>query len=140
MVFTSQIAVTGRIDLARRLLEGKYGRVAGGVNDNKTGVHSTMNSQHIRPIITFSLVAAAVAFGMVLSGSLGLTSSGVTATQERPIAVPQTVEAPVTGLPGFADLAEVVSPAVVSIGATTIEEASDERMGAATRSSVLRPA
>ena len=86
-----------------------------------------MNSQGIRPIITLSLVAAAVAFGMVLSGSLGVTPSGTTATQERPIHVPQRVEAPITGLPGFADLAEAVSPAVVSIGATTIEEASDRQ-------------
>jgi serine protease Do len=84
-----------------------------------------MNSSRIRPIITVSLVAAAVAFGMVLAGSLGLTTPGDSATQERPIEVPQKVTAPVTGLPGFAGLAEAVAPAVVSIGATTIEEASE---------------
>ena len=86
-----------------------------------------MKTEHIRPIITFSLVVAAVAFGMVLAGSLGVTSPGVTETQERPVQVPQRVEAPaVAGVPSFADLAEAVSPAVVSIASTTIEEASQE--------------
>ena len=84
-----------------------------------------MNRQTYRPIVTVSAIAAAVAFGMVIAGSLGLTvpSDSAPAAQEQPVRVPQEVSAPIqAGLPGFADLAEAVSPAVVSIGATTIEE------------------
>ena len=86
-----------------------------------------MNSQKIRPFMTLSLVAAAVAFGMVLAGGLGVTTPSESAPeQEQPVRVPQRVAAPVaTGLPSFADLAEAVSPAVVSIASVTIEESSE---------------
>lgn len=89
-----------------------------------------MNRQTVRPILTASAIIAAVAFGMVIAGSLGLTGviDSAPPAQERPVTVPQEVSAPVAaGLPGFADLAEAVSPAVVSIGATTIEEGGGER-------------
>jgi serine protease Do len=71
-----------------------------------------------------SIVAGAIAFGMVLAGALDVTPIGSTApAQERPIEVPQQVTGPqAMALPGFADLAEAVSPAVVSIASTTIAE------------------
>jgi len=76
--------------------------------------------------MTFSIVAAAVAFGMVLAGGLGVTTPSDSATeQEHPVRMPQRVSAPVaSAFPSFADLAAAVSPAVVSIGAVTIEEPS----------------
>jgi serine protease Do len=86
-----------------------------------------MNSQKIRPFMTLSLVAAAVAFGMVLAGGMGVTTPSESAPeQEQPVRVPQRVAAPAaTSFPSFADLAEAVSPAVVSIASVTIEESAE---------------
>ena len=87
-----------------------------------------MNSHQIRPFVTMSIVAGAIAFGMVLAGALDVTPIGSTApAQERPIEVPQQVTGPqAMALPGFADLAEAVSPAVVSIASTTIAEEAED--------------
>ena len=75
-----------------------------------------------------ALVVSATIFGMVLAGGTDLVS-GVHADPE-----PQNEESSAVivapepmGLPGFADLAAAVSPAVVSIQATKIERASDRR-------------
>ena len=86
-----------------------------------------MKSQLTRPFVTFSAIAAAVVFGMVLASGLGITTPSDSApNQEQPVRVSQQVLAPVTsGLPGFADLAEAVSPAVVAVASTTIAEAED---------------
>ena len=87
-----------------------------------------MKTQMTRPLVTFSAIVAAVAFGMVLASGLGMTRPSDSApSQEEPVRVPQEVLAPVkSALPGFADLAEAVSPAVAAIASTTIAEASDE--------------
>jgi len=77
-----------------------------------------MSSERRRQFVTFALILGAVAFGMVLAGSFDLTRPGA--------AEPQMVQSsganPASGLPGFADLAQAVSPAVVSIESVTIEK------------------
>jgi len=74
-----------------------------------------------RRIATLSLLAGAVAFGMVLAGALDLSPVGLAA----PAAAPASQEPGLSaGSPvpfgSFADLAEHVLPAVVSIDAQTI--------------------
>ncbi|HEV8630975.1 MAG TPA: trypsin-like peptidase domain-containing protein [Thermoanaerobaculia bacterium] len=66
------------------------------------------------------LVVGAVAFGMVLAGSVQWTPAGWTSPAEDAGAV--SVHAG-GGLPGFADLAEAVAPAVVTIRAVSFQEA-----------------
>jgi len=66
------------------------------------------------------LVVAAVAFGMVLAGGLGWTPAGLADDAPAPQAVQGVTAA---GLPGFADLADAVGPAVVSIRADTFRAA-----------------
>src|ERR1700726_1184576 len=80
-----------------------------------------------RQVSTFVLVLGAVVFGMVLAGGWGMTMPGMTQT---PAASPpasrvaeSTAAATTHGLPSFADLAEPVDPAIVSIQASTIEKA-----------------
>ena len=87
-----------------------------------------MNDNLGRQSWTVMLVAAAVVFGMVLAASSDLTPQ---ALAEAGGGQPVTMEQPAhTGLPNFADLAAAVSPAVVSIQATRIEE---QRGGGAMR-------
>jgi serine protease Do len=84
-----------------------------------------MSNGRSRPILSFALLVAAVLFGVVLAGGLDLTPTGAAAP-----AVPEPAEsgsgvraaaAGGTGyLPSFADLAEKVLPAVVSVDAQTI--------------------
>ena len=75
-----------------------------------------------RRLATFSMLAGAVVFGMVLAGALDLGPAGLAA----PAPAGSTAEAAPAGpsiaapLPSFADLAERVLPAVVSIDAQTI--------------------
>jgi serine protease Do len=82
-----------------------------------------MSSERRRQFVTFALILGAVTFGMILAGSFNLTPEGA--------ADPQVVEPvgvnPSSGLPGFADLAQAVSPAVVSIESVTIEKNSGRR-------------
>jgi serine protease Do len=90
-----------------------------------------MNSQPSRRLLTLLLIFGAVVFGMVLAGSLDLTAPSVSdpEPQSSSVAASDTA-APATsaaGLPSFADLAEHVSPAVVSIAATTFERRSSRR-------------
>src|ERR1700674_3380193 len=79
-----------------------------------------------RQVSTFLLVLGAVIFGMVLAGGLGMTMPGLTQTTDSSLSASRTAEstAPATthGLPSFADLAEAVDPAIVSIQASTIEK------------------
>jgi serine protease Do len=81
-----------------------------------------MKNQSGRNLVTLLLVFGALIFGMVLAGSLNLTSPGHGA--------PDTVSPPnqkvspsfqPSGLPGFADLAEQVAPAVVSVITASFE-------------------
>jgi serine protease Do len=77
-----------------------------------------MNSAS-RRLATFTMLAGAVAFGMVLAGALDLGPAGMAApAQSVAAAAPPAAGAP---YPSFADLAERSLPAVVSIDAQTIE-------------------
>ncbi len=80
-----------------------------------------------RQVSTFLLVLGAVVFGMVLAGGLGMTMPGMTQTSDASLsasrAAESTAAANTRGLPSFADLAEAVDPAIVSIQASTIEKA-----------------
>ncbi|MEM6797390.1 MAG: trypsin-like peptidase domain-containing protein, partial [Acidobacteriota bacterium] len=71
-----------------------------------------------RQSLTFVLVIAATVFGMVLAGGLDLTPKGFADDSGSTMV---RVEGSAAGLPSFADLAEAVSPAVVSIQAVKIE-------------------
>ena len=70
---------------------------------------------------TALLVAGAVAFGMVLAGSVDWTPAGWGAAPGEPAAV--SVSTQRAGLPSFADLAEAVAPAVVTIRAVSFQDA-----------------
>ncbi|HEX3126536.1 MAG TPA: Do family serine endopeptidase [Thermoanaerobaculia bacterium] len=82
-----------------------------------------MSTSQRRQITTFMLVLGAVVFGMVLAGGLNLTVPGRTDTAST-LSATQIAgsNAPITSLPSFADLAQAVDPAVVSIQAATIED------------------
>lgn len=64
---------------------------------------------------------------MVLAGGLGMTMPGMTQTNDASLSASKTAESTAAatsrGLPSFADLAEAVDPAIVSIQASTIEKA-----------------
>ena len=81
-----------------------------------------MSTSQRRQITTFLLVLSAVVFGMVLAGGLNLTTPGRT-DAESSLSATQIAgsNATITSLPSFADLAQAVDPAVVSIQAATIE-------------------
>ena len=70
------------------------------------------------------MVVAAVAFGMVVAGGLGWTGAGL-AAEDSP--GPQAVAGTVGALPGFAQLADAVGPAVVSIRADTYQSQEEQR-------------
>jgi len=90
-----------------------------------------MNTPRTHHVATTLLVAGAVVFGMVLPGGLQLTVPGMTAPPTSTLSATQLVAnsglASSRTLPSFADLAEAVDPAVVSIQAATIEKASPGR-------------
>jgi serine protease Do len=84
-----------------------------------------------KPLTSLGLIGGAVVFGMVLAGGLEWTPSSLAS----PVAASAEVvggaaAASLRGLPSFADLAEAVLPAVVTIDATTIEKADARRRGA----------
>jgi serine protease Do len=80
-----------------------------------------------RQVSTFLLVLGAVVFGMVLAGGLGMTMPGMTQPTDNSLSATRAAETTsattLHGLPSFADLAEAVDPAIVSIQAATIEKA-----------------
>jgi len=78
-----------------------------------------MKSSTSRQFVTFLLVVGAVAFGMVLAGGLGLTVPGMADDALGPQVVARSAAG--NGVPSFADLAEAVEPAVVSIRADTYQ-------------------
>jgi serine protease Do len=92
-----------------------------------------MNTPRTHHVATLLLVVGAVIFGMVLAGGLQLTVPGMTAPQTTTLSATQLVAnsgvASSRGLPSFADLAEAVDPAVVSIQAATIEKGSAQKRG-----------
>jgi serine protease Do len=75
-------------------------------------------------LATFLLVLGAVVFGMVLAGGLQMTVPSQAAEQDQNYSATRlAAQHATTTLPSFADLAEAVEPAVVSIQAATIEKA-----------------
>jgi serine protease Do len=85
-----------------------------------------MKSSSSRQFVTLLMVLAAVAFGMVLASGFGLTVPGLADDAPGPQVVSGTA-ATAGGLPSFADLAEAVEPAVVSIRADSFESAPRQR-------------
>ncbi len=77
-----------------------------------------------RQAVSFALILGAVVFGMVLAGGLDLTSP--TSAQDTGPIVPEGVvgagQGAAAGLPSFANLAEAVEHAVVSVETATISE------------------
>ncbi|MDP9120520.1 MAG: Do family serine endopeptidase [Acidobacteriota bacterium] len=85
-----------------------------------------MTTTRNRSVAPALLVSGAVVFGMVLAGGLGLTVPGATDPEKANLSATKLASANLSstrGLPSFADLAEAVDPAVVSIQAATIEKA-----------------
>ena len=85
-----------------------------------------------QPVTTIALVAASIIFGVVVAGGLNLTLPGRAETGgERPLhaaaqAQMAAANAPVATIPAsFADIAERVNPAVVSITSTEIVQPRD---------------
>ncbi len=85
-----------------------------------------MHSNRGRRASTLVLLSVGTIFGMVLAGIVELapTSNADPGEIKHAVSVPA-----VGGLPSFADLAEAVSPAVVSIQATKIERGGPETRG-----------
>jgi len=88
-----------------------------------------MSTQYRRNLVTFLLVLGAVVFGMVLAGGLQLTVPGSADQESGNLSATRLAAMHGTTLPSFADLAEAVEPAVVSIQAATIEKAPAGRPG-----------
>jgi len=83
-----------------------------------------MSTNPKRNLATFLLVLGAVVFGMVLAGGLQMTVPSQAADQATNLSATRlAAQHGTTTLPSFADLAEAVEPAVVSIQAATIEKA-----------------
>ncbi len=80
-----------------------------------------MSHERSRQWVTATLVSGAVVFGMVLAGSLDLTAPGSGSPQPSAPGAAASLSPASYGLPSFADLAEQVSPAVVSVEAVKIE-------------------
>jgi serine protease Do len=82
-----------------------------------------MSNSRSRQVSTLVLLFAAVVFGMVLAGGLQMTpQSQASASAPAQAQAPASSQSYVgNGLTGFADLADAVAPAVVSIDAATIE-------------------
>jgi serine protease Do len=89
-----------------------------------------MSTNRNRNLATFLLVLGAVVFGMVLAGGLQMTVPSQAADQDPNLSATRLAAQHATAtLPSFADLAEAVEPAVVSIQAATIEKATANRGG-----------
>ena len=79
-------------------------------------------TQKRRQITTLLLVVGAVVFGMILAGGLEMTVPSLAAPETNLSATQiAATHAEISNLPSFADLAEAVDPAIVSIQASTIE-------------------
>src|ERR1700694_2401351 len=81
-----------------------------------------------------ALLAAAVVFGMILAGSLDLTrwasaqksAPAPAAAQTAPASASRTTVSVI--LPSFADIAEQIMPAIVSVTSTDIVKADKRRL------------
>src|SRR4030088_1353442 len=92
------------------------------VRSKKGDPKESMSISSKRNLATFLLVLGAVIFGMVLAGGLQLTVPGVADQDTSPLSATKIASQHLNSLPSFADLAEAVEPAVVSIQAATIEK------------------
>ncbi len=81
-----------------------------------------MSSETSRRFVTAFLVFGAVVFGMVLTAGLDLAPKGFSAPLPTRSGEPVTID-PSAATEGFANLAEAVSPAVVTIRTVSFEEA-----------------
>jgi len=89
-----------------------------------------MSTTRQRHLATFLLVLGAVIFGMVLAGGLEMTLPGMADPQAALSATQVAAAKPgAQVIPSFADLAQAVDPAVVSIQAATIEKGGRDRRG-----------
>ncbi len=88
-----------------------------------------MNHRARRSVLTVLLVFGAVVFGMVLAGGLDLTPESSSSPTPLAAAEEEPMVAVTNGFPDFADLAERVSTAVVSIEAHSFERASQRQRG-----------
>lgn len=88
-----------------------------------------MSTNRTRHLATFLLVLGAVIFGMVLAGGMQLTLPGMADPQVSLSATQVAAAKPAPVIPSFADLAQAVDPAVVSIQAATIERGARNRRG-----------
>jgi serine protease Do len=88
-----------------------------------------MSTNRKRHLATFLLVLGAVVFGMVLAGGLQLTLPGMAADNDVALSATHIASSKpaIATLPSFADLAQAVDPAVVSIQAATIEKGGNNR-------------
>jgi serine protease Do len=86
-----------------------------------------MTTTRSRHLVSALLVVGAVVFGMVLAGGLDMTAPGLTAPEATLSATQVAQASPLRNLPSFADLAEAVEPAIVSIQAATIERTRRQR-------------
>ncbi len=86
-----------------------------------------MSNLSRRNLATFLLVLGAVVFGMVLAGGLQLTVPSLADQETGNLSATRLASLHGTSLPSFADLAEAVDPAVVSIQAATIEKSPNGR-------------
>ncbi len=91
------------------------------------GEHAAMSTTRSRHVVSALLVVGAVVFGMVLAGGLDMTAPGLTAPEASLSATQAAQTSPLRNLPSFADLAEAVEPAIVSIQAATIERGPNRR-------------
>ena len=92
-------------------------------------IAAVMSTTRKRHLATFLLVLGAVVFGMVLAGGMQLTLPGMADPQASLSATQVAAMKPAPVIPSFADLAQAVDPAVVSIQAATIEKGGRDRRG-----------
>jgi serine protease Do len=93
------------------------------------GASINMSTTRTRHLATFLLVLGAVVFGMILAGGLQLTLPGMAADNDIALSATHIASSrpAIATLPSFADLAQAVDPAVVSIQAATIEKGNSSR-------------
>ena len=86
-----------------------------------------MSNEKSRRFVSASLVFGAVIFGMVLAGGLDWTPAGYSSSLTDRAGTAVEVD-PSAATAGFADLAEAVSPAVVTIRTVTFEDGRERQV------------
>ena len=106
------------------------GRLLLRMSEKRKETAAPMSTTQKRNLATVLLVLGAVVFGMVLAGGLQWTVPSVAQEVNASLSATRLAAQSTTALPSFADLAEAVDPAVVSIQAATIEKNDGRRGGA----------